>query len=82
MAFGFCPLQPTRTECAGIGFDTYRDVIARMKDYAGLLLLDCGTGLHEPAAHASLDAADMVVVVSDADPATASLVAEAIAGSP
>jgi MinD-like ATPase involved in chromosome partitioning or flagellar assembly len=74
------PTDPDRMR--GIGFDTYRDVIARLKDYAGLLLLDCGTGLHEPAAQASLQAADMVVVVSDADPATASLVAEAISGIP
>ena len=60
-----------------IGYETYRAVIDRMTDYAGLLLLDCGTGLHEPAAEAALAAADQVIVVSDADPATASLVAEA-----
>jgi MinD-like ATPase involved in chromosome partitioning or flagellar assembly len=56
----------------------YRDIIERLKAYAGLLLLDCGTGLHEPAATAALDAADQIIVVSDAEPATASLVAEAI----
>ena len=45
---------------------------------AGVLLLDCGTGLPEPAARAALAAADQVIVVSDADPATASLVSEAL----
>jgi MinD-like ATPase involved in chromosome partitioning or flagellar assembly len=74
------PTDPGRMRL--IGYETYRDVISRMKEYAGLLLLDCGTGLHEPAARASLEAADQVIVVSDADPATASLVAEAVSGIP
>jgi MinD-like ATPase involved in chromosome partitioning or flagellar assembly len=74
------PTDPGRM--SRIGFDTYRDVIGRMKDYAGLVLLDCGTGLQEPAARAAVEAADQVIVVSDADPATASLVAEAICRSP
>jgi MinD-like ATPase involved in chromosome partitioning or flagellar assembly len=74
---------PTEPERMGrIGIDTYRQVIARMQDYAGLVLLDCGTGLQEPAARAALEAADQVVVVSDADPATASLVAEAVCRIP
>jgi MinD-like ATPase involved in chromosome partitioning or flagellar assembly len=70
------PTDPDRM--SHIGCDTYRDIIGRLRDYAGVLLVDCGTGLHEPAARAALDAADQVIVVSDADPATASLVAEAI----
>jgi MinD-like ATPase involved in chromosome partitioning or flagellar assembly len=74
------PTDPGRM--SRIGFDTYHDVIGRMKDYAGLVLLDCGTGLQEPAARAAVEAADQVIVVSDADPATASLVAEAICRSP
>ena len=74
------PTDPARM--SHIGFEVYGEVIARLKDYAGLILLDCGTGLHEPAAAAALAAADQVVVVSDADPATASLVAEAICHTP
>lgn len=74
------PTDPARM--GHIGFDVYGEVIARLKDYAGLILLDCGTGLNEPAAAAALAAADQVVVVSDADPATASLVAEAICRTP
>jgi MinD-like ATPase involved in chromosome partitioning or flagellar assembly len=74
------PTDPTRM--AQIGIEVYRHVIGCLKAYAGLLLLDCGTGLHEPAATAALAAADQIVVVSDAEPATASLVAEAICRIP
>lgn len=70
------PTDPGRMSL--IGGDTYRAIIGRLSDYAGVLLLDCGTGLHEPAARAALAAADQVIVVSDADPATASLVSEAL----
>lgn len=55
----------------------YRAVIRRLQNYAGVILLDCGTGLQEPAALAALGTADQVLLVSDAQPATASLVAEA-----
>ncbi len=43
----------------------------------GVLVLDCGTGLQEPAARAAQAAADQIVLISDAHPSTASLVAEA-----
>ena len=43
----------------------------------GVLVLDCGTGLQEPAARAAQAAADQLVLISDAHPSTASLVAEA-----
>jgi MinD-like ATPase involved in chromosome partitioning or flagellar assembly len=74
------PTDPSRM--SQIGLEVYRDVIGRLKAYTGLLLLDCGTGLHEPAATAALAAADQIIVVSDAEPATASLVAEAICRIP
>jgi MinD-like ATPase involved in chromosome partitioning or flagellar assembly len=72
------PAPTDHSRMRHIGLEVYRDIIERLKAYAGLLLLDCGTGLHEPAATAALDAADQIIVVSDAEPATASLVAEAI----
>jgi MinD-like ATPase involved in chromosome partitioning or flagellar assembly len=71
------PTDPERM--SRIGFGTYAEVIRRMQDYAAMLLVDCGTGLHEPSARAALAAADQVVMVSDSDPATASLVSEAAA---
>jgi MinD-like ATPase involved in chromosome partitioning or flagellar assembly len=74
------PTDPARM--SRIGFEVYSQVIRRMKDYAGMLLVDCGTGIHEAAAQAALAAADQVVIVSDADPATASLVSEAAARMP
>jgi MinD-like ATPase involved in chromosome partitioning or flagellar assembly len=74
------PTDPARM--SRIGFDVYSQVIRRMQDYAGMLLVDCGTGIHEPAAQAALAAADQVVIVSDSDPATASLVSEAASRMP
>ena len=55
----------------------YRRVIERLQTLVGILVLDCGTGLREPAARAAQATADQIILVSDAQPATASLVAEA-----
>jgi MinD-like ATPase involved in chromosome partitioning or flagellar assembly len=52
-------------------------VIQRLKTLVGILVLDCGTGLQEPAARAALKCADQLLLISDAHPSTASLVAEA-----
>jgi MinD-like ATPase involved in chromosome partitioning or flagellar assembly len=71
---------PTPTDPArmwGLREREYTLVIERLQQYAGVLLLDCGTGLQEPAASAALTAADQCILVTDADPAAASLVAEA-----
>jgi MinD-like ATPase involved in chromosome partitioning or flagellar assembly len=54
-------------------------VVRRLQQMVGVIVLDTGTGLHEPAARAALATADQVVLVSDLEPATASLVAEAAA---
>jgi MinD-like ATPase involved in chromosome partitioning or flagellar assembly len=69
------PTDPARM--ARLDRAAYAKVIERMQAMAGLLLLDCGTGLQEPAAQAAMMAADQFVLVSDAEPSTASLVAEA-----
>ena len=55
----------------------YRRVIERLQALVGVLVLDCGTGLQEPAARAALACADQLLLVTDAHPATASLVVEA-----
>ncbi len=57
--------------------EAYRGVIQRLQELVGLLVLDCGTGLGEPAARAAQATADQIILVSDANPSTASLVAEA-----
>jgi MinD-like ATPase involved in chromosome partitioning or flagellar assembly len=57
--------------------EAYTRVIRRLQEMVGMVMLDCGTGMHDPALRAALDTADQVVLVTDANPATASLVAEA-----
>ena len=69
------PTDPSRM--AQLNEDSYRRVIARLQTMVGVLVLDCGTGLQEPAARAAQAAADQLVLISDAHPSTASLVAEA-----
>jgi MinD-like ATPase involved in chromosome partitioning or flagellar assembly len=68
------PTDPDRM--AALDEDAYARVIARLKDFFSLILLDCGTGLQDPASAAAIAAADQVVLLTDAQPATASLVAE------
>ena len=55
----------------------YVRVIEYLQTKAGVLILDCGTGLQEPAAQAAVLTADQLVLISDAEPATATLVTQA-----
>lgn len=55
----------------------YARVVCRLAELVGMVLLDCGTGLNDEAARAALAAADQVLLVTDPDPSTASLVVEA-----
>jgi MinD-like ATPase involved in chromosome partitioning or flagellar assembly len=69
------PTDPSRM--AKLDKAAYDKVFARLKAAVGGLVLDCGTGLQEPSARAAIEAADQIVLVSDSEPSTASLVAEA-----
>jgi MinD-like ATPase involved in chromosome partitioning or flagellar assembly len=69
------PTDPARM--ARLDEPTYRAVIERLQALVGVLVLDCGTGLQEPAARAAQATADQILLVTDAHPSTASLVAEA-----
>jgi MinD-like ATPase involved in chromosome partitioning or flagellar assembly/uncharacterized ubiquitin-like protein YukD len=69
------PTDPERM--ARLDEEAYRAVIERLQGLVGVLVLDCGTGLQEPAARAAQATADQLILVTDAHPATASLVAEA-----
>ncbi len=69
------PNQPSRM--ALLDEAAYARVVTRLQGMVGMVLLDCGTGLHDPADRAALRTADQVLLVTDADPSTASLVAEA-----
>lgn len=68
------PTDPDRMRA--LDEDAYRRVLTRLKDFFSLILLDCGTGLQDPALAAAIAGADQVVLLTDAQPATASLVAE------
>ena len=69
------PTDPSRM--ARLDKAAYKKVFERLETTVGTLVLDCGTGLQEPSAQAAIEAADQIVLVTDADPSTASLVAEA-----
>jgi MinD-like ATPase involved in chromosome partitioning or flagellar assembly len=62
---------------AKLNEEAYLRVIRRLQTMVGVLVLDCGTGLQEPAARAAQACADQLVLVTDANPSTASLVTEA-----
>jgi len=69
------PTDPDRA--ANLDESAYRTLFARLSELAGMLVLDCGTGLDDPPARAALACADQLVVVCDDQPDTASIVAEA-----
>ena len=69
------PTDPERME--RLDRSAYDRVIGRLQQLAGMLILDCGAGLQHQATRAALAAADQLVIVSDADPLTAGIVAEA-----
>jgi MinD-like ATPase involved in chromosome partitioning or flagellar assembly len=71
------PTDPVRV--GRLDANAYTQVVRRLQQMVGVIVLDTGTGLHEPAARAAMATADQVVLVSDLEPATASLVAEAAA---
>src|SRR2546423_1213638 len=71
------PTDPVRVRRLDVV--AYTNVIWKLQQMVGLIVLDSGTGLHEPAARAALATAHQVVLVSDGEPATASLVVEAAA---
>ncbi|HEY6378409.1 MAG TPA: MinD/ParA family protein, partial [Candidatus Dormibacteraeota bacterium] len=69
------PTDPERM--ARLDQAAYTRVIERLKALVGIAVLDCGTGLWDPATRAAVACADQLVVVSDDEPATATVVIEA-----
>ena len=69
------PADPDRAKHLDEG--AYRTLFERLAGHVGTLVLDCGTGLDAPPARAALECADQLVLVTDAEPDTASLVCEA-----
>lgn len=58
-------------------FGLYRDLLARLRDYEGIILVDCGTGLLDPPVRAALETADEIVLVTDSSADTAGTVVAA-----
>ena len=56
---------------AAADYDLYLGLITRLRDYAGIILVDCGTGLLDPPVRAALRAADQIVLVTDGSATTA-----------
>jgi MinD-like ATPase involved in chromosome partitioning or flagellar assembly len=54
---------------------SYRVLYEKLKRVAEVLVVDCGTGLFDPAAKAALEAADQLLVVCDGHPDTMSIIA-------
>jgi MinD-like ATPase involved in chromosome partitioning or flagellar assembly len=68
------PIEPERMDL--LDGDAYQRVIQRLQEMVNILVLDCGAGMRDSVTRTALANADQVVLVSDADPATASLVAD------
>jgi MinD-like ATPase involved in chromosome partitioning or flagellar assembly len=71
------PTDPVRM--ATLDEAAYTRVVRRLQEMVGVVVLDCGTGLQDPASKAALATADQIVLVTDAQPSSASLVTEAAA---
>jgi MinD-like ATPase involved in chromosome partitioning or flagellar assembly len=56
---------------AAADFGLYQGLITRLRDYAGIILVDCGTGLLDPPVRAALEAADQILLVTDSSATTA-----------
>ncbi len=57
--------------------DLYRQLLARLRDYEGIIVVDCGTGLLDPPVRAALETADQIVLITDSAADTAGLVVAA-----
>lgn len=68
------PTEPERMDL--LDGEAYQRVIQRLQEMVNILVLDCGAGMRDSVTRTALAHADQVVLVSDADPATASLVAD------
>jgi Mrp family chromosome partitioning ATPase len=73
------PAPPDPVRSGRLDAAAYTRVVRRLQQMVGVIVLDTGTGLHEPAARAALATADQLVLVTDSEPSTASLVAEGAA---
>jgi MinD-like ATPase involved in chromosome partitioning or flagellar assembly len=72
------PSPRTPTGMARADRGTYARVIGNLQRLAGVLVIDCGTGLGQPGVQAAILACDQLLLVTDSSGATATLVVEAM----
>lgn len=69
------PRNPERM--SQLGSESYRRLVDKLRTMVGVVILDCGAGLHGPPTTAALAAADQLVLVGDSEALTGAVVAEA-----
>jgi MinD-like ATPase involved in chromosome partitioning or flagellar assembly len=70
------PAPTDRERAQRLDETSYRTLFCKLSELAEVLVLDCGTGVDSPAARAALGAADQLVLVTDGEPDTASLITD------
>jgi MinD-like ATPase involved in chromosome partitioning or flagellar assembly len=73
------PAPTDPREMAAVDRPMYTRALGTLQRLAGILLVDCGSGLGQPGVQASIVACDQIVLVTDATRPTTRLVAEATA---
>ena len=76
------PTDPPSRMVQAASRELYAFLLGRLRDFEGLIIVDCGTGFLDPPAQAALQAADQVVLVTDTSAGTAQLVVSAAAQVP
>ncbi len=71
------PTDPPSRMVQAASRELYAFLLGRLRDFEGLIIVDCGTGFLDPPAQAALQAADQVVLVTDTSAGTAQLVVSA-----
>jgi MinD-like ATPase involved in chromosome partitioning or flagellar assembly len=70
------PAPTDRERAQRLDESAYSTLFSKLAELAEVLVLDCGTGLDSPAARAALGTADQLVLVTDGEPDTASLITD------
>lgn len=71
------PAPASGERLARLDAPAYARAMGHLKQRAQVVLLDCGNELQEPSTQAAIQAADQLLLVTDAEPSTATLVAQA-----
>lgn len=72
------PAPPSAVRMQKVSAETYRSVVEEMARRMNFIVLDCGTGLFDPITVQALHMADQIVLLCDAEPSTARVVAQAV----